>query len=125
MIHERPIPGGGEPEKEIVGAVAEVAVVSEAGARESVASEAGGGEAARGGEAAGGETPGGGGRRGRDGRRGGRDIRRLLQGAEVIKGSDLSPYQAAEESGIEVTRSGRKWHDDSCEQVPLAICGQR
>lgn len=46
---------------EMVGAVAEVAVVSEAGARDFIAGEAtGGGEAARGGEAAGGETPGGG-----------------------------------------------------------------
>lgn len=43
MIHERPIPGG-EPEKEMAGAVTEETVVSEAG----------------GGEAAGGETPGGG-----------------------------------------------------------------
>lgn len=56
MIHERPIPGGGEPEKERVGAVADEAGEDEAGED----------------EAAGGETPGGGGRRGRDGRHGGR-----------------------------------------------------
>lgn len=46
-----------------------------------------------------------------------RDSRRLLQGVEVIKGSDLSPYQAAKESGIEDTRSGKKCHDNSCENL--------
>lgn len=56
IIHVRlipGIPGGGDPEKQRVEAVVEVAVVSVAGGTESVAGEGGA-------EAAGGEAPGGG-----------------------------------------------------------------
>ena len=39
IIHERLVPGEGEPEKETVGAVVKEAVVNEAGASESVAGD--------------------------------------------------------------------------------------
>lgn len=59
IIHEQPISGGGEPDKEMEGAVVDIAVLSVAAAAESVASETADGEAAEEGEAASGEIPGG------------------------------------------------------------------
>ena len=59
IIHEQPISGGGEPDKEMDWAVVDVVVLIVAAAAESVASETADGESAEGGEAASGEIPGG------------------------------------------------------------------